>query len=180
VIAEFNASIGTRRLALEPLLGSHAAALFPILSDPATQRWIPAPRSRTPEELEALWRAREDRRGAQDGDASLAWALRRREDGALVGKADAYVDGTGVATNLGYVIGPAHWSNGYATEAVGAIVGHLFACGVVEVRATVGEGNVASWRVLERNGFERVAEKSSGDWEFARRAIIRSCDSPSS
>lgn len=162
-----NPPLSTSRLSLEPLVAAHADALFPVLAHPDTQRWIPAPKARTAEALRARWHDLEGRRSPDGAEAQLAWAVRRRDDGVYVGKLDANVAvaaGAGeVATNVGYVFSPAFWGRGYATEAVGALVDHLLAAGVTELRASVTVGNDASCRVLERLGFTRVGVVVGGE-----------------
>ncbi|MDP2316749.1 MAG: GNAT family protein [Pseudomonadota bacterium] len=153
--AALNAPLSTARLTLAPLLGAHAAALFPILADPGTQRWISAPKAKSEESMRQRWAGLEGRCSPDGVEAWVAWAVQRRDDGAWLGKIDANVDGALVVTNLGYVFSPAHWGHGYATEAVGAVVDHLIRVGVTELRATVTVGNEASCHVLERLGFER-------------------------
>ncbi|MFZ5481012.1 MAG: GNAT family N-acetyltransferase [Myxococcota bacterium] len=160
-----NPPLATRRLTLEPLLGAHADELFPLLADPRTRRWIPPPKARTPAELCERWTALEGRRSPDGAEARLAWAV--RADGRAVGKMDANVRDL-VATNLGYVFGADFWGMGYASEAVGAVVDHLVASGIVELRATVAEGNVASRRVLERHGFTRQGTHE-GELLYVRR-----------
>lgn len=134
----------TGRLALEPLGAEHAAPLFSILWDVDVRRWIADPAVRTVDALAARWGNRPA--------GSLGWAVREGE--TWVGKLDAEVEGR-VATNVGYQFAPAAWGRGIGTEAVGAMVTHLERAGVVELRATVTVGNVASARLLERLGFER-------------------------
>jgi len=90
-----------------------------------------------------------------------------REEAAVVrggdGRVDVSVSAGGVATNVGYVLFPARWGAGYATEAVRAVVAHLEGCGVRELRATVTVGNEASCRVLERCGFRRTGVLRGND-----------------
>ncbi len=169
------AALVTPRLRLEPLSADHAAALFPILSDARTHRWIPPLRSDSVATLRARWARLESRFEA--GEARLAWALHRASDAALVGKLDADVDADWVATNVGYVLAPEVWGQGLATEAVGAVVEHLVRSGVRELRATVTVGNVASCRVLEKHGFvcqgrligsETLRGEPHDDWRYVR------------
>ena len=148
-----NAPLVTPRLALEPMAPAHAEGFFAALQHPDVYRYIAS----TPPETVAALAARWERlasRLAPDGSAAwLNWAVRRTRDGALVGRIDAEVDDRAVATNVGYVFLPAHWGNGYASEAVSAAVAHLIACGVTRLLATVTVGNAASCRVLEKSGF---------------------------
>ncbi|MES2641921.1 MAG: GNAT family N-acetyltransferase [Myxococcota bacterium] len=176
-----NAALHTPRLVLEPLLGSHAAALFPILWDPGTQRWIAEPRATSVADLTARWTRNETRTSPDGATAWLGWAVRRVEDGVYIGKIDAEVDAQlapHLAPNVGYVFSPAYWGRGYATEAVSATVAHLITHGVTELHATVTVGNDASCRVLERCGFERARVLAANDvirgvahddWLYVRR-----------
>ncbi len=166
---ELNLPISTGRLALEPLLGDHAEHLFPILHDPRTQQWIPAPKAKSPGELRARWTIGETRWDAEAHEARLAWALRLEASGTYVGKIDANISAAAWATNVGYILAPEHWGKGYATEVVKAVVEHLFALGVRGADAYVMPGNAASIRVLERAGFE-PAGSLLDDLKFSRDA----------
>ncbi len=151
-----NAPLASARLALEPLTAAHAEALFGPLQHAAIYAWIS---SQPPSSLAALrdrWASVEGRLSPEWDEAWLNWAVRRAGDGAFVGRVDVSVSAGDVATNVGYVLFPAHWGAGYATEAVRAVVAHLEGCGVRELRATVTVGNEASCRVLERCGFRRT------------------------
>ena len=56
---------------------------------------------------------------------------------------------------IGYFIAREHWGRGYATEAVGLALRYAFEwLNLRKVYARVYEPNVASIRVLEKNGFE--------------------------
>ena len=94
--------------------------------------------------------------------------------GMLGTKGPVLADGT---VEIGYGLGVESWGRGFATEAVGAFCSYLFrdlAANVVRAETTTW--NVASQRVLEKNGFARVGERwdeEDGDlvvWElgFAR------------
>lgn len=58
---------------------------------------------------------------------------------------------------LGYFLGPEHWGKGYATEAVSLAVTYAFDwLNLRKLYARVFGSNLASIRVLEKNGFELV------------------------
>lgn len=76
---------------------------------------------------------------------------------------------------IGYGFIPSSWGQGYATEAVEALVKHLFATTSVQiVTAQTALSNRASERVLEKVGFERTGlgwNKEDGDltnWELSK------------
>jgi RimJ/RimL family protein N-acetyltransferase len=64
---------------------------------------------------------------------------------------------------LGYVLAPEYWGNGYASEAVAAMVHAAFSLTqAIEVEASVRIENPASRRVLEKAGFRFVGAGPQG------------------
>ena len=153
--AAIRVALVTPRLRLEPLGGHHAAALFEGLRDPAIYEWISLHVSPDLAHLQARW-ARVAQCPLVDVEVlDFGWAVQRVADGAWIGKMDAEVTAGGIASNIGYLLLPAYWRQGYATEALVALSDHLQRHGAVEQHATVTVGNEASCRVLERAGFVR-------------------------
>lgn len=60
-----------------------------------------------------------------------------------------------ISAELGYWIGEPFWGKGIATEAVNQMINYTFLnfSHLVRIYARVFEGNIASMRVLEKNGF---------------------------
>ena len=84
-------------------------------------------------------------------------------DGALAGRVDL-VPVHPPHWTIGYWLGADHRGRGVATEACALAIEHARAAlGATEVYAGVTHGNDASVRVLERLGFERVAELDTYD-----------------
>jgi RimJ/RimL family protein N-acetyltransferase len=77
--------------------------------------------------------------------------IRRREDGVVLGGAG--FGGEDDVAELGYSLGRPHWGQGYATEAVHALIGHARALGWRDLEAFSFVDNPASARVLEKTGF---------------------------
>ena len=109
-----------------------------------------------------------------DPDTPGAWfqfAVTLRQDGTLVGDC-----GTGVRLDdprqveIGFTIAPEHQGNGYASEAVRALVGYWFRYrGKHRVTASCDARNAASARVLRRAGFRpeghlRESTWAKGEW----------------
>ncbi len=157
-----NAPLTSERLVLEPLLGAHADDLFDGMQQPAVYEWISGPPPSSRVRLRDHWARNESRLAPDGSEAWLAWGVRLPE-GPWIGKCDTNVDGAGVATNVGYLLFPAFWGQGYASEVVGAIVGRFDRCGVKRMRATVTVGNTASERVLQKNGFLRTRILAAND-----------------
>ena len=59
---------------------------------------------------------------------------------------------------LGYVVDPACWNQGIATEMLRAAIAALFALGFSAVRAGFFEENPASGRVMEKSGMHPIDE----------------------
>ena len=79
-----------------------------------------------------------------------------------------------------------YWGNGFATQAVGLAIGKGFEdLGVERIEAFVDPANIASQRVLEKNGF--VKEGLLRNWVVQKKVvrvreekspIYRACKSP--
>ena len=151
-----NSYLATERLVLEPLTAAHAEKLFAPLQDENIYTWISATAPQSVHALQVKWERLESRLSTDGSEAWLNWAVRRKSDGHYVGKIDAAIDAAEIATNLGYLFFPPYWKNGYAFEAIDAVVNHFSRHRVKQIRATVTVGNEASARLLEKTGFVRV------------------------
>ena len=82
------------------------------------------------------------------------FAIVRRADGAVLGSIDVFKRTPTADWEIGYMLGRAHWGQGYATEiARGAIEWARDELGATAIVAGYFEGNDASRRVLEKLGF---------------------------
>lgn len=145
--------LDTDRLVLEPLGECHADAFFEPLHDDALYQWISMDKPSSLVWLRAHWRGIECRLSPDCQTAWPTWAVRRKSDGAYLGRVDAEITLDMEASNVGYYLFPSHWGQGYATEAVRAVTQHLLRQGVHRLVATVTAGNTASERVLQKAGY---------------------------
>lgn len=140
----------TERLVLRPFVETDEDAMLAVFADAEALRYWGPPLDR------AGVRARTERnreRLAADGFAR--WAVVARDTSELVG--DAGLSRTEVAgveeVELGWVIRPDRWGNGYATEAAAAWLDRAFGpLGLDRVVSMIRRENVASRRVAERLG----------------------------
>jgi RimJ/RimL family protein N-acetyltransferase len=80
----------------------------------------------------------------------------------LLGDVAVWLDAAGLLAMVGYTLAPESQGQGYAVEAVRAVVDWLFTTRKVHrVAATIDPENVASARVLERNGFRYIGTARS-------------------
>ena len=91
-------------------------------------------------------------------------------DGAMIGDVAVGISDEGRQAMIGYSIAPVAQGNGYATEAVRAVVAALFAAPEMHrISASVDPANVASQRVLDKLGLRHegraiAAVLVRGEW----------------
>lgn len=151
-----NSPLTTKRLSLEPICGQHAQRLFPLMQNMAIYEWISSQPPKSIDQLQASWQKKESRLSPDAKEAWLNWAVRRRSDGAYLGKIDAEVNTESIATNIGYIFFPEYWGNGFATEAVSVVINHFSENNILKIFATVTAGNKASYQVLEKSCFVKT------------------------
>lgn len=83
------------------------------------------------------------------------------------------VDGTTYQIEIGYSIYEAYCNQGYATEAVQAMVEFVSEeLKIMYLQGRVLKGNLGSQRVLEKNGFTFMREKSSSDDYYGQGMFV--------
>lgn len=94
------------------------------------------------------------------------WAIEAK-DGTWIGRCSLRRQGDGHVL-MGYRLLRAHWGRGYASEAVSALLDVAFNThGLVEVRSKVARENIASRRVIEKNGGRFWKEDACGHFSDA-------------
>ena len=86
------------------------------------------------------------------------WGIALKSTGELIGMIDVvgYHNGAPV---VGYCSGKAYWGNGYMTEALSAVVKELFKNGYDTIVIEAADENIASNKVILKNGFKLVAAR---------------------
>jgi RimJ/RimL family protein N-acetyltransferase len=133
----------TARLKLRRAAPGDLTALHEILSDPAAMRfWSTAPHRDLAQTQAWL-------------DSMIADGPPRSDDfviehqGRVIGKAGAWR-----LPEIGFILHPTYWGQGFAAEAVGAVIAHLFAAHEIgAVTAEADPRNTASVGLLKRLGF---------------------------
>jgi ribosomal-protein-alanine N-acetyltransferase len=144
--------IRTERLVLRRAVHSDATAMHRIMRDPIAMRYWSTPPHASLAETEQ-W------------IASMVEADPSRDDfivtlnGELIGKFGAWK-----LPEFGFLIDPAHWGQGYASEAMIAFIQHRRELGSIELTADVDPRNLSSIRLLERHGFVETG-RATGVWQ---------------
>lgn len=88
-------------------------------------------------------------------------AIILKDTGVLIGAIDVVdISPDGRTAEIGYLISHPYWNKGYITEALGAMIAHLFACGFQAVTACHHIDNLASGKVMQKCGMKYVGDKS--------------------
>ncbi len=151
--------IRTTRLTLRSARPDDLEAIHAVLSDPRATRWWSTPPHGTLQQTQ-VWLDGMIANGPGQPDFVI------ERDGVVIGKAGFFH-----LPEVGYILHPDHWGQGFAGEAVAASIDHVFTTrDIDDVTADVDPENAASIRLLERLGFVRTgfAERTweiAGDWK---------------
>ncbi|MFC0628291.1 GNAT family N-acetyltransferase [Kribbella deserti] len=86
-------------------------------------------------------------------------------DGKLIGDIGVFLHDNLMQADLGFTLAPAYQGKGYAAEAVGALLDHLFdGQGLHRVSAECDVRNGASARLLKRLGFRQEGLRPAYTW----------------
>lgn len=144
------AIIETERLHLRPLIAADAPAIFRIRSDSETMRFWDWPPAKDPRDVFETVAAQI---GDMEQGRSIYWAV-CVEDQA-VGCCDlSDIDHNHARAEIGYIFARSCWGQGFAQEAMRAIVGYAFGpLELARLYARMHSRNEASRRLLTRLGF---------------------------
>jgi len=145
----------TARLTLQPQTQDDAPALFTILSNEEAMRFWNRPAISRLAVVEEL--LREQQIAMREG-LCLFWTLVQGAE--AIGSIDLSLIGEGSA-ELGFLLRPDCWGRGLASEAVAVVIQHGFdALGLTRLAAAVQTANLAAARVLEKNRFLRIENRT--------------------
>jgi ribosomal-protein-alanine N-acetyltransferase len=143
----------TSRLTLRPLRADDAEPLHALMSDAEVMAWWDVAEI---EDIELTTAILQSQIADMDRGRAIYWAMERSEDGAFIGCCDlSEIDRWHHRGEVGFIVGKPFWSDGYAFEAMQAVMSH--AAQVLHLRrlsARTHLGNVRSVRLLERLGFD--------------------------
>ncbi|MEV7413810.1 GNAT family N-acetyltransferase [Streptomyces sp. NPDC089919] len=146
----------TARLVLHPMTPADAERLL-ARTPRAADRWAPG----YPAEVDLVGARNFLSTCAEGGDPGPfgAYEIRRRADGAAIGGLGFHgpADEEGSVT-IGYGLIPAVRGQGYAAEALRALVGLARELGARSVRGDTSHDNIASQRVMAAAGLELIGE----------------------
>jgi len=143
----------TRRLRLRAIEADEAPALSGI-------SYYDGKAARSPgEAMVMLRRIRQDYEAGQ----TIHWGLELKAEEKLVGTCGFYRSFANQEGEIGYVLLPAYRGQGLMREAVRAAIDYGFReLGLYRIIAYTSHDNVASIRLLQETGFDRVPDQPDG------------------
>jgi RimJ/RimL family protein N-acetyltransferase len=153
----------SERLVLRRFRPADAETLAAYRTDPAVARYQSW---ESPYSVEKARYAIESMAAADpDQPGWFQYAVELTAERAHIGDVAVKLHDNRMQAELGYSLAPAWQGRGYATEAVRAVLEHLFRVkGLHKVSAQCDARNVASYRVLERTGFQREGLLRQHTW----------------
>jgi RimJ/RimL family protein N-acetyltransferase len=155
--------IATPRLLIRPLTAADAPAVYAYQSRPDVCRYIPYSPRTLDQVSERISAARST---LDEPGQAVVLGVVRRDDDVLVGDVMlAWTSRKHGSGEIGYVLNPAYFGNGYATEAANAMLSLGFdGLGLHRIIARVDARNSASAAVLQRLGMRQEAYLRENEW----------------
>lgn len=159
-MASQQVTLSTERLDIGPWAVDDASTGLAIFGTEEVTRWLtPAMEPVNDEagmrEVLARW-AEED---AETDPPVGHWAVRRREDDVVLGSITLRrMPPYQVDLELAWQFAPAHWGNGYASEAALAVAAWAFEASAHELFAVMRPANQRAEKLARRLGFQWVGE----------------------
>ena len=160
-ISNYETTIKTTRLCLDPLLVSHAQDMFPILSDRELYSFTGDEPPESEESLKTRYRLLESRKSPDESELWLNWLVSLEENGTPIGYVQATV--SDADATIAWLIGLKWQSNGYASEAATALVKWLTENGVKAIRCCINPNHGASQRVAGNAGLNKSSLVEDGE-----------------
>ena len=145
------ATLETERLRLAPLVEADAKDIFPLMADADVMAFWDIPQVNDPDVVAQIVR---NRIAEMTQGGCFFWSIRTLSDGAFVGTCDlSEIDRRHRRAEVGFMLGRDAWGQGYAQEAMQAVVGHAATTGLRRLVARIHLGNRRSESLLEKLGF---------------------------
>lgn len=143
-------TLTSEHLRFRPILMDDIDFVFKLFSRSETNKYSEDPDVTTREEAVEMY----EKYMKPGGETRFRVIIEK--DGESIGTIGMYLySKEHKRAEMGYDLLKEHWGKGYITEAVGAMVSYGFnELGLERIEATVDSENVASARVLEKNGFQ--------------------------
>ena len=170
-------TIETDRLILKAQLMEEQKKLWEILMIPEVNRYFLTVPSKFRDKLKD-WNIQEkyyeeEMKHAKDNNV-FKWSIFLKETGECIGRIschEATSENSEITDSnirgVGWIIDPKYQSRGYGTEASKAMIDFMFLeCKIAKIITGAAICNPASWKIMEKLGFERKKETKTIQYTF--------------
>ena len=142
----------TERLRLSPLAAEDAQYIFPLMGDAEVMAFWDMPEMDDPDLVVSIVEGQVDE---MNQGRAVYWAMRELEGGQFIGVCDlSEIDRRHKRAEVGFMLGRDAWGQGYALEAMQAVLAYAATMGLRRLLARTHLGNRRSDSLLEKLGFE--------------------------
>ncbi|MDN3677140.1 GNAT family N-acetyltransferase [Flavobacterium paronense] len=158
-------NIETERLFLRRLDNTDAEEILALRGNPETMKYIPRPLAKTKEDaLEHIALIEEK----IVNNTGINWGITIKGNSKIIGIIGHYrISTENHRAEIGYMSFPEHNGKGYMSEAIKAVIAYGFEqMDLHSIEAIIDPDNIASERVLQKNGFVKEAHILENElWE---------------
>lgn len=146
----------TQRLYLRRITTDDADAVFRLRSNPDTMKYIPRPLAATVDDALIHIATINEK---IENNTGINWAITLKGHGEFIGIIGNFrIEFENFRAEIGYMLLPEFNGKGIISEAISRVVRYGFEdMKLHSIEAVIDPGNIASARVLEKNGFVREA-----------------------
>ena len=158
-------NLETERLLLRRLNPNDVAEVFAMRSNPEVMLYIPRPLAQTKEEALAHITLIDEK---IENNTGINWGITVKGEDTIMGIIGHYrIQPENHRAEIGYMSLPEYNGKGYISEAIKAVVTYGFEqMNLHSIEAVIDPGNVASEKVLLKNGFVKEAHILENElWE---------------
>lgn len=148
--------LASERLLFRAIRDTDVPEIFALRSNPELMQYIPRPLITTLEEAKAHLKMIQDKIEANEG---INWAMTEKGKDKLISLIGFYrTENENYRSEIGYMLLPEYQNKGYITEAIQTLLQYGFnTMGLHSVEAIIDPRNLASEKVLLKNGFVKEA-----------------------
>ncbi|WP_298140653.1 GNAT family N-acetyltransferase [Flavobacterium sp.] len=149
-------NLETERLLLRRLAATDVKEIRELRGNPETMKFIPRPLVTSDEEALAHFKLIDDKIESNEG---INWAITLKGNPKMIGIIGHYrIQPENHRCEIGYMILPQYNGQGITTEAIKAVLEYGFEdLNMHSIEAVIDPDNIASERVLQKNGFVKEA-----------------------
>ena len=115
----------TKRLIFESLVGSHSNDLFTVMNNQNIYKYVDESPYTNKDKLFKRYDFLSKGAPPESNQEWLNWAIKLKNSNDYIGLLQATIY-KNQKTEIGYLLSPKYWSNGYGTEAVNYLCKYLF------------------------------------------------------